>query len=260
MPIPLDVLQSWSKSGKNEMSKQTYYALKDVLSKKLEEYEPIIYLQGSYSNSTNVRDNSDIDIVLEFSSNYDPKHLKNDVLNIIQNTSGFQFTTGSKTIKFNGIKNRYVPADIVPCTSVKNDPLCIRLYDSSSNRYITNYPKLHIQNGKSKSRDTDGNFKKAVRIMKNAKNYLESIEIPTPVSSYVIECALYNVPNELFLGNESNILHNVTNWFIHNQHMLKFMTTQDEKCHLFQNTKNSPGAFIQLIGNINILQNKWGKL
>ena len=71
MSIPLEVLQKWAKPGKNEMSKQTYSALRDVLLKKLDSPQPNIYLQGSYRNSTNVRDNSDIDIVVEFSSDYD---------------------------------------------------------------------------------------------------------------------------------------------------------------------------------------------
>ena len=76
MPIPSEVLQKWSKPGKNEMSKQTYAVLRELLFDRLDVPRQNIYLQGSYRNSTNIRDNSDIDIVVEYPSETDVTRLK----------------------------------------------------------------------------------------------------------------------------------------------------------------------------------------
>jgi tRNA nucleotidyltransferase (CCA-adding enzyme) len=144
MPIPSDVLQKWAKPGKNEMSKQTYAALRELLLGKLNNPQPNIYLQGSYRNSTNVKDNSDIDIVVEYDSNIDVTRLKDYIYGRINNAHNFHFTTGAKTVKYKGLRNQYVPADIVPCVSVKGKTGCVAIYDSSRKTIIHNYPKIHI--------------------------------------------------------------------------------------------------------------------
>lgn len=258
MSIPLEVLQKWAKPGKNEMSKQTYSALRDVLLKKLDSPQPNIYLQGSYRNSTNVRDNSDIDIVVEFSSDYDVYALKKYVFNKINNANNFQFLIGAKTVKYKGLRNKYVPADIVPCVSVKGATDCVKLYDSKRNILITNYPKIHIRNGEAKSSRTDGNFKKAVRMMKNARNYLDDNGVNVPVSSFVIECMLYNMPDEVFSGNELAVCYNVLNWFNNNRSWMSAMRTQDEMNNLFSASSNASEDAKQFMDKVIILWNNWG--
>lgn len=258
MSIPSDVLQKWAKPGKNEMSKQTYAALRELLLEKLNNPQPNIYLQGSYRNSTNVKDNSDIDIVVEYDSNIDVTCLKDYICGRIDNAHNFHFTTGSKTVKYKGLRNQYVPADIVPCVSVRGKTGCVALYDSSKRTMIHNYPKIHIQNGEDKSGRTDGNSKKAVRMMKNARNHLEDRGIKVNVSSFVIECMLYNVPDGMFSGNESQILYNVLDWFNKNRGSIQNMYTQDGKFYLFPGSGSVSDAK-QFIDDVIDLWNNWEK-
>ena len=256
MAIPSDVLKKWSNPGKNEMSKQTFAALRDLLINRLDRPLPFIFLQGSYANSTNVRDNSDIDIVVEFSSDIDVTCLKEYIFRKINNVNNFHFTKGAKTVKFKGRMNQYVPADIVPCVSVEGKTGCVKVYDSTLKKTIYNYPKIHIENGKKKSRMTNGNFKKAVRMMKNARNYLEDRNIKTGVASYTIECMLYNVPDTLFSGNESDVLYNVLDWFNKNERSMSKMRTQDGKSDLFSGSRSVKGA-MQFIDCVIDLWNNW---
>ena len=259
MTIPLEVLQSWAKPGRNEMSKQTYAALREVLLDNLDVDESDIYLQGSYRNSTNVRDNSDIDIVIEFEPGTNLYTLKDSVLISIQNSHNFQFTKGSKTVKYKGLAGRYVPADIVPCVTERGAKDCVRLYDSSKNTVILNYPKVHIRNGEEKSGNTDGNFKKGVRILKNARNYLENLGVNTQVSSYTIECLLYNIPDDEYSGNESDILNNTVDWVLNNQFSLFWLKTQDRKEQLFINPERYTSDVVRFFNNVRYLQDKWEK-
>ena len=259
MTIPLEVLQSWAKPGRNEMSKQTYAALREVLLDNLDVDESDIYLQGSYRNSTNVRDNSDIDIVIEFEPGTNLYALKDSALISIQNSHNFQFTKGSKTVKYKGLAGRYVPADIVPCVTERGAKDCVRLYDSSKNTVILNYPKVHIRNGEEKSGNTDGNFKKGVRILKNARNYLENLGVNTQVSSYTIECLLYNIPDDEYSGNESDILNNTVDWVLNNQFSLFWLKTQDRKEQLFINPERYTSDVVRFFNNVRNLQDKWEK-
>jgi len=77
----------------------------------------------------------------------------------------------------------------------------VLLYDSSIDRNIVSFPRVHAQNGFDKDRATDGNFKRMVRLFKT----LHSLNVnefglvpPDTASGYFIECLLYNVPDKLF--------------------------------------------------------------
>ena len=259
MTIPLEVLQKWAKPGRNEMSKQTYAVLRDVLLERLNISESDIYLQGSYRNHTNVRDNSDIDIVVEFGPNTNVCKVKDYVYGKILNSHNFQFTKGSKTVKYKGYSGIYVPADIVPCVTVKGEENCVKLYDSSRGTVIKNYPKVHIHNGEEKSGNTNGNFKNAVRILKNARNYLNDKGIRTNISSYTIECMLYNIPDTEFQGNESEVCYNTLSWLLNNKHSVDTMRTQDDHSLLFMNTNLSIVGAKQFINDAAELWNNWGR-
>ena len=258
MTIPLDNLQNWSRRGLGEMSKQTFNILSGILVKKIGISRSDIFLQGSYSNSTNVRDNSDIDIVMEFGPDRDVKKLKDYVFSNINGVNGFYFTKGAKTVKFNG-SNLYVSADIVPCITVDKTKGCVALYDSNNDVIIYNYPKIHILNGRVKSGNTHGNYKKAVRLMKNAKNYLLDKGHSTNVSSYVIECMLYNVPDELFSGNESEFYEKILCWLYDNKGAFKNMCTQDEKRNLFDVTNVSMKSAKHFINRLVDMWDNWEK-
>lgn len=215
MTIPKDILEKWSMPGKNEVSKQTYENMKKIIKNNVTDAE--IFLQGSYANSTNVRDNSDIDIVVIFKENIKyinfigSNSVRDNVYSKINGKYNFQFTKGSKTIKYEGNAD-YVPVDIIPCVEYNDGKhIGIKIYDHKTKKDIISYPKQHIENGKLKSNDTDGNYKKAVRMFKNARNYAVYKEMfgKHTCPSYCLECLLHNVPDNCFEGNESNIFYNV---------------------------------------------------
>jgi hypothetical protein len=64
--IPEAQLETWSHQGAPGPSRDTYAAVKRVLEDKAAPYAdkyPTIFLQGSYSNDTNVARDSDVDVV-----------------------------------------------------------------------------------------------------------------------------------------------------------------------------------------------------
>ena len=65
MGIHCDKLVAWARTGLQEKSKQTYGRFKEIIEQEFGGSAEV-FLQGSYRNHTNVRDNSDIDIVILF--------------------------------------------------------------------------------------------------------------------------------------------------------------------------------------------------
>ncbi len=283
MAIPLEVLVSWSKTGKSDNSKITYDAIKTVIENNLG-YNYDIFLQGSYHNTTHVKDNSDIDVVVVNKSltiNNTLYGLYGDLNSLhnfkrglyyhIQNANNFNFALGNKTIKYSG-NSYYVPADIVPCGYYKGAqygaPVGTILYDTNLGKYFINYPRQHYDNGTLKSSLTNDNFKKTVRMFKNARNYAVKKNILSSediAPSYFLECLIYNVPNTAFLGNESNIFFNVLKWLCDNRQNLANLKCQNGIQNLFgydvsnvtYNKWNTSDA-ISFIDNITYIWNNWG--
>ena len=286
MAIPFQTLEAWSKPGKSENSKVTYEKLYNIIdSRMISNYE--IFLQGSYHNTTHVKENSDIDVVV-LNKNIiidntlywlrgnleDLKNWKSTLFYKIHGAQNFNFTLGNKTIKYAGNSN-YVPADIVPCgcykSAVIGSQLGTILYDSNSRKFFVNYPKQHYENGVLKSQQTNGNFKKTVRMFKNARNYavreglLRNEEI---APSYFLECLIYNVPNRCFNGNEEDIFYNAARWLLQNTHIFSNMKCQNGIQKLFGYDDNnmltynkwSTSNAITFINAIANLWDNWSRL
>ena len=286
MAIPFQTLEAWSKPGKSENSKVTYEKLYNIIdSRMISNYE--IFLQGSYHNTTHVKENSDIDVVV-LNKNIiientlywlrgnleDLKNWKSNLFYKIQGAQNFNFTLGNKTIKYVGNSN-YVPADIVPCgcykSAVIGSQLGTILYDSNSRKFFINYPKQHYENGVLKSQQTNSNFKKTVRMFKNARNYavrkglLRNEKI---APSYFLECLIYNVPNSCFNGNEQDIFYNAARWLLQNTHIFSNMKCQNGIQKLFGYDDNnmltynkwSTSNAITFINAIANLWDNWSRL
>ncbi len=284
MGIPLDVLEKWSKPGKSENSKNTYEAFRKIIFDRCGNNLDV-FLQGSYSNSTHVKDNSDIDIVV-----VDPNIMidkdyygilhghnslygwKQVLFNKINGAQNFNLKVENKTIKYDG-NNNYVPADIVPCGKYKGmisgSPVGTILYDSRKGKFFINYPKQHYDNGTKKSDETNGNFKKTVRMFKNARNRAVSKNLISSegiAPSYFLECLIYNVPNSNFTGNESEVFFKVIKWLYTNKQQLDKLKCQNGLQNLFgydlsnvtYNKWNIQEAIL-FIDGIAKLWDNWGK-
>lgn len=247
--ISEDKLIAWSKQGAIQQAQATQESIRDTLhnSALLRNRDFETFLQGSYRNSTNIRGNSDVDIVarLDDSYHYDISQLnqddiarfnqrsspatytweqfRDDVLTVLQQRYGKQnVISGSKCIKVLEGNGR-LPADVVPA-------LNFRLYTEFSHyserfiegiafrslkngRWIINYPQQHYQNGVAKQSRTDDNFKPSVRMFKNARERAISLGFLTDQTapSYFVQCLLYNVPNELFVNSRRQTYANVCN-------------------------------------------------
>lgn len=204
-----------------------------------------IYLQGSYKNSTNISNSSDVDIVIELTSIYYPdtsllteSHKKNydasrnpskykfaDFKNEVQKALATEFGNGvihrdDKCIKFLEHDN-FCKADILPCFTYKKFTLFENYSKSRANEgieFITdsgttviNYPHQHYTSLTNKSTLTSGRFKQTVRMFKTLKEELiENGKMTDGVAkSYYIENLLYNLSDNLFTGTYRERFSNV---------------------------------------------------
>ena len=139
------------------------------------------------------------------------KTLKNAVERALRLFFPGQVRRGNKSLKVNGTDNRK-PADVVPCFSMHyyynsnlkdfvthHDGIIIFADDGT---VIRNFPKQHIANGKSKNNQTNGNYKRMVRIIKKMRYLMSNCgyNCANNVSSFGLESLLWNIPNEIFNG------------------------------------------------------------
>lgn len=195
-----------------------------------------IFIQGSYANNTNVRANSDIDVCImlkdTFSSkypdgltredygftvsNYEFSVYRKEVIKSLANKFGNEnITPGNKSIKVQSNSYR-IEADAVPCFQYRN-----YFYENSMDRdsfteghkinaqngiKVISYPKQHIENGKDKNNQTQRRFKRTVRILKKIRYHMVENKIPVNgnISSFLVECLLWNVPNKIFNDNDTH--------------------------------------------------------
>jgi predicted nucleotidyltransferase len=203
-----------------------------------------VYAKGSYRRGTNVRRGSDIDIAVEligdvssgeshtFEKAFDASKLsdadlgitrfdfphtvdklKTDVHTALASVFGSHAVDWSnKCIKVR--EGSELPADAVPCRSYRrydgvsrySDGIRIRADDGT---VIINWPEQDDHNGTLKNTLTQRRFKRAVRGVKSLENEMVDKGIISVVPSFMMECAVYNVPDDRF--NESSNFHNCLN-------------------------------------------------
>ena len=206
------------------------------------------YLQGSYRNDTNIRGDSDVDVVLELTSSFQhdtdllSPYDRNALLNSFQPAayewndfrretlkaleSGFgkeMVVQGNKSIKLKKDPPR-LAADIVVClehrryTHLNSYVKGMTFWALHAKRWIINYPKEHYRNGAAKSIATSDRYKRTVRMFKNVRNHLESIGwISSNLApSYFVECFLYNAPDSDFLPGFQDTYHAIVKWMVDN--------------------------------------------
>lgn len=200
-----------------------------------------IFLQGSYRNNTNVRLNSDVDIVMRYDDAYYPdlqrlsetdkatynaqrtsagynfNQLKNDTQDALTAVFTTDVERKNKCIQVNSNSYR-VTADVIPCFVLKRfktlqtiEAEGIKFYSDDSFE-IVSFPNQHYSNGTEKTEQTFRLYKRIVRILKviNYRLIDKGIISDKLVSSFFIECLVYNVPNENFIsGNYTQTLKNV---------------------------------------------------
>lgn len=184
-----------------------------------------IFGQGSYANDTNVKINSDIDINVCLSDTIFiqiPEGKKQEDFGY--SDSDYKFSEykdaveralvkkfGRKDVIRNDkcitvLENTYrVEADVVPTFKYNrhddNGGKAIGTKFITDEGYpVINYPLQHIENGKLKNSQTQRRFKRLTRIFKRLRYKMIEDKIPVSdnITSFLIECLLWNVPNKVF--------------------------------------------------------------
>lgn len=237
MAILESQLSTWSHQGSITNSSSTYESIKNCIESinwnSDVNYE--IYLQGSYKNSTNIYGNSDVDIVVEFTSifssdtsslddigkavhnsledgKYSLQSFKDEIVLQLETSYKDLVTVGAKSIKIKGNTSR-LDADVVVCNSYKkylanngskylSAVKGITFLNSETGVSIVNYPKIHYNNGvdKNVTERTNSNYKSTVRIFRNIKAHLvdNGIISSSTAPSYFVECLIYNAKDSCF--------------------------------------------------------------
>jgi len=252
MGIPESQLQTWSHQGATASASAIYERVRTAL-----QTDPVlsvrsfdVFLQGSYRNSTNIRGDSDVDVVVKLNETYMPDYsrldaytrsvvegnaqpatytftdFRRDVSNAIRRAfPNHSVTEGGKSIKIPRTANN-IPADVVPCLEYRLyfpprtllgeasyvDGIWLR--DVQRNYEVVSFPKQHFDNGVTKHGQTAEWYKPTARVFKNARGWLEDRRLIQDgvASSHAIECLLFNVPHQQFGGSYQTTFINVVNW------------------------------------------------
>ena len=235
-----DTLKSWTlplSQTEEKRVENTVQMIKNAVTSydKLANCSMEIFAQGSYANNTNVRQNSDVDICVMLTStvfcNYVDGKIDRDYgytegsityhdyrLYVIEALKGkfgnSTVTVGNKCINIEA-NSYHVNADVVPAFQYRDFKI-IKSTDSTKYiegiKYISkdgidiiNYPKDHIKNGKQKNNNTNYEYKKLVRIMKHIRNKMvdEGKVDGDEITSFLIECLVWNIPNEKITGSNT---------------------------------------------------------
>jgi len=240
--IPEDTLTAWSNQGGTSNSIAAHNSIRNALEANdsgLNRPDFEIFLQGSYRNSTNIRADSDVDLVVQYN-----KFFKRDITRLspveVQRYEGNHHNVDYGLVnwrsdvekvlrrKFPGAVNLgggkafhvvtgpgNMTADVLPAFLYKQYTYFNSLTDErfepgikfadSAGKITLNYPKLHIENGEEKNSEdqTDGRYKPSVRMFKNARNTAteRGLLVDGAAPSYFVECLLYNVPDGYFTAS-----------------------------------------------------------
>jgi predicted nucleotidyltransferase len=189
-----------------------------------------VFVQGSYANRTNVRQDSDVDICVLYTDAFFPDYslsagLSNAVLRFGDGTYRYEdfkndvgsalssyfdagsVSRGNKAFAVHANSYR-IDADVVPCFEHRRylGTAASHHYDSGTEMHpdnggvIVNWPKQNYANGVSKNEATGRRFKAVTRILKRLRNEMaeQGAAVAEPIASYLIECLVWNVPNEYF--------------------------------------------------------------
>jgi len=283
MTIPESQLDTWSHQGAITTAKITADSIKNSLNiynDWLERIDFKTYLQGSYKNNTNIRGDSDVDVVAQLNSTfysnlseeqrrqlglspaaYGWSEFRADVIKALKNYYGQSLITeGNKSIKVEANSGR-LPADVVICTQYRKykslskydyvEGVCF--WTRNDNLRIINYPKVHYDNGVSKHQKSSKWYKPLIRMFKNMRGYISGDSTP----SYFLECILYNVPNSNFKTSYQETFCNIVNWL--NKTELDNFVCQNEQLKLFGMTPEqwNTNRAKEFIKNLILLWDNW---
>ncbi|MFF0249919.1 nucleotidyltransferase domain-containing protein [Streptosporangium sandarakinum] len=243
--------RNWTAPGAQDAAKRTYDSVKTALDRSAPlaglDYE--VFLQGSYANATNTRGDSDVDIVIMLKSIYIPDGTQLSPSDKVRFESRKRATPTMTAATFRNLvqqalinyygaervhpkakclrvdkRDGYVDADVVPALQHRRflsypaygDPLFIEgiAITPLQGGRIINYPKRHRDNGQIKNTKCGDKYKPTVRQVKRLRRRAVELGLvgKSEAPGYLLECLVYNVPNHLFVADDSRRLSNAMAW------------------------------------------------
>lgn len=192
-----------------------------------------VYVKGSYANNTNVRLNFDVDVAVEYygyfysdmafelegqpdsavgvsatSDPYSRSEFKADIKEALHKAFGARTVSTGRIAYRVREKATTLPADVVPSWEYRRyDRIVggVPIFQTGTCVFPTggsrteNYPKRQLENGNRKNADTAKRYKRMVRALKKLQTRLVAQgELKEELPSYLIECLVFNVPNDAF--------------------------------------------------------------
>jgi hypothetical protein len=296
MGIPETQLEIWAKQGATASATAIYDRIQRALKAdpNLFFVDLDVFLQGSYRNHTNIRGDSDVDVVVKLNQTFMPDYsrldpaqtaaakrqeepanysffdFRKDVATAIANAfKDHKITEGGKSIKIPRTRTN-IPADVVPCLTYRQYvPLGsvflesgfvegIWLMDVRRRATAISFPKQHYTNGVAKNEATNGHYKPCVRMFKNIRGRLEANGIISrdSASSHSVECLLYNIPSGQFGSSYQATYFNAVNWL--SSANLSAFLCQNGVQPLFAPGRWTEADARKFIGGLIRLWNDWG--
>ena len=227
-----DTFRTWAKPpGKTEQDRceNAERAIRNAIStsNKLNFRNIKVFAQGSYKNNTNVRKDSDVDIGIVCYDAFFPNYPEGTTKEMFGNIDGtYQYATFKNEVEealvsyfgrasvvrgnkaFDIKENTYrVEADVAPFLEHRRyhtDGSYLSgvelIPDNRTPPTVINWPEQHYDNGVSKNNYTRRRFKSLVRIIKSLCNLMSDrgVTEARPILGFLIECLVWNVPNENF--------------------------------------------------------------
>lgn len=184
-----------------------------------------VYTKGSYPNETNVRRDSDVDVVVEltecfyydyfpssiapeprtiapYNGTWTPRSWRSEVTKALYSHFGLADVdaTGKIAIQVAAVPGSRPSIDVVPSFEyhryedaagrIDQQGSCV--FDTNLTK-IVNWPEQQLQNGRRKNVRTGYRYKNYVRALKNAENVLAANGAIKDLPSYFMECLVFNV-------------------------------------------------------------------
>ena len=276
MALSAGKLEKWARQGAVLLSQNTCQSIRTALASGnwQTDISYSVYLQGSHKNSTNIREDSDVDVVVELRSTYRPDlsllgeperalfekervsanyFLEDFRSAVIKTLKGYygksNVVNGNKAIKILGDNDR-LPAYVLPCMkyrtyrSYQTDPKDdyfegVYFETRDEKRAVISHPEEHYEYGAYKSTRNKW-YKPIIRMFKNARTFLvDHGKLDKGIApSYFVECLLYNVSDQAYKhgGGHINAFQNTLDWLLDNTDKMHEFVCQNERQNLFDNS------------------------
>lgn len=239
MPIPDIILENWSKPADDRKAKNAFALIRDMIKANMTGIDVIPF--GSYANGTNVREDNPADMIVFIKDGGyntrgadDVKYARDRLFDALDGKTEMSFSKNDRGIMSKGFGN-IVPVKVVPFVRYgPEEEGGMVTYYHDKGKYGVSYPIQDRMNCDDKDVRTGGNYKKVIRMFKNARDLAvrKGLLGEGTCPSSGLEGLLYNVPDEKYSGRGPEAFRNVMMWLYYDK-AISTMVMQNGIQHLF---------------------------